>query len=69
MKRKVSLDEVAYIGDDINCKELLEAVGLAACPANAVEEIKRISNIIRLSKRGGEGAVREFVEVILGWRK
>jgi len=68
-KEGISLDEVAYIGDDINCKELLEAVGLSACPANAVEEIKRIPNIIRLSKRGGEGAVREFVEVILGWRK
>lgn len=68
-KEGISLDEVAYIGDDINCKELLEAVGLSACPANAVEGIKRIPNIIRLSKRGGEGAVREFVEVILGWRK
>ena len=63
-KENISLDEVAYIGDDINCKELLENVGLAACPANAVEEIKNIPNIIHLSKKGGEGAVREFIDFI-----
>jgi 3-deoxy-D-manno-octulosonate 8-phosphate phosphatase KdsC-like HAD superfamily phosphatase len=56
---------VVYIGDDINCKELLQSVGIAACPSNAIDEIKNIPNITRLSKRGGEGAVREFVEKIL----
>ncbi len=63
-KENITLDEVAYIGDDINCKELLESVGLSACPANALEEIKNIPNIIKLSKCGGDGAVREFVEII-----
>lgn len=61
----ISLDEVAYIGDDINCKELLLSVGIAACPSNALEEIKNIPNIIKLSKAGGEGAVREFVQLVL----
>lgn len=61
----ISLDEVAYIGDDINCKELLSHVGLAACPANALDEIKNIPNIIKLSKSGGDGAVREFVEMFI----
>ncbi len=65
-KESISLDEVAYIGDDINCKELLQSVGLAACPANALEEIQNIPNIIKLSKSGGDGAVREFVEKIVG---
>ncbi len=64
-KENISLEEVAYIGDDINCKELLENVGLAACPKNAVDEIKHIPNIIHLSQKGGEGAVREFVNKIL----
>lgn len=64
-KENISLDEVAYIGDDINCKELLQSVGIAACPANALDEIKNIPNIIKLSKNGGDGAVREFVEKIL----
>jgi len=60
-KENISLSEVAYIGDDINCKELLENVGLAACPANALEDVKNIPNIIKLSKKGGEGVVREFI--------
>lgn len=64
-KEGITLDEVAYIGDDINCKELLEAVGVAACPKNATTRIKNIPNIIELSKNGGDGAVREFVEMLL----
>ncbi len=60
-----SLDQVAYIGDDINCLELLKNVGIAACPNNAVSVVKRIPNIIQLSKCGGEGALREFVELLL----
>ena len=61
---KVTLNEVAYIGDDVNCFELLSNVGIA-CPNNAVTKIKSIPNIIHLQKNGGEGVVREFVELIL----
>lgn len=64
-KENISLHEVAYIGDDINCLELLSSVGVAACPLNAVDKIKQIPHIICLNKAGGEGAVREFVELIL----
>ena len=64
-KVNVSLDEVAYIGDDINCFQLLSHVGISACPGNAVKEIKLIPNIIQLERNGGEGVVREFVELIL----
>tara|TARA_B100000902_G_C27197501_1_gene857263 strand:- start:74 stop:1222 length:1149 start_codon:yes stop_codon:yes gene_type:complete len=60
-----SLDEVAYIGDDINCFGLLSKVGVAACPNNAVAKIKSIPNIIQLKKNGGDGVVREFVELLL----
>ena len=64
-KQGISLKEVAYIGDDINCLNLLSAVGLSACPANALEKVKAIPGIVQLNKSGGEGAVREFVELIL----
>ena len=64
-KENISFDEVAYIGDDINDKELLEMAGFSACPKNATSEIKKIPNIIRLEKNGGDGAVREFIEIIL----
>ncbi len=63
-KEEISLEEVAYIGDDINCKKLLINVGIAACPSNAVDEITNIPNIIKLSKHGGSGAVREFIELL-----
>lgn len=61
----ITLEEVAYIGDDINCSELLSAVGFAACPSNALPKIKNINNIIHLEKKGGEGVFREFVSKIL----
>ncbi|WP_298542632.1 acylneuraminate cytidylyltransferase [uncultured Aquimarina sp.] len=64
-KEGIEIDNVAYIGDDINCLELLSAVGLSACPSNALEKIKNIPGIIQLSKKGGEGVVREFYEEIL----
>ena len=61
----ITLDNVAYIGDDVNCFELLSAVGLAACPADALDAIKNIPGIIQMKKKGGEGCVREFVEMIM----
>lgn len=64
-KLGIGMDEVAYIGDDINCYDLLCAVGRAACPADALDKISSIPGIIHLTRRGGEGAVREFVEMIL----
>lgn len=60
-----NLSEVAYIGDDVNCYELLSEVGIAACPANSTRKIKGIQNILHLEKKGGEGVFREFVEEIL----
>ena len=65
-KENIFLKEVAYVGDDVNCFELLSNIGFAACPNNAVEKIKLIPNIIQLEKNGGEGVVREFIELILG---
>jgi len=64
-KENISLNQVAYIGDDINCKELLANVGFAACPHDAVNEIKNIPNISVLENDGGKGVVREFIDLIL----
>ena len=64
-KMGISLDETAYIGDDINCKELLQAVGFAACPNDAVNSIKAMPNIHILKKKGGKGCVRELCDIIL----
>lgn len=68
-KENITIQEVAYIGDDVNCISLLEAVGVAACPANALPAVKKIKGIIHLDKKGGDGAVREFIDLLLdkGW--
>ena len=64
-KENITLDEVAYIGDDVNCFSLLSNVGIAACPNNAVPKIKAIPNIMQLKRNGGDGVVREFVDLFL----
>lgn len=64
-KEGIGLDSVAYIGDDVNCIDLLKSVGCAACPSDAVEAVKAIDGIYVLSSSGGNGAVREFVELLL----
>jgi N-acylneuraminate cytidylyltransferase len=58
----ISLQETAYIGDDVNCIELLSAVGLAACPADADVKVKSLPGIKVMKMKGGEGCVREFIE-------
>ena len=55
-----NFSEIAYIGDDINCLGLLSKVGVAACPSNAVNQIKSVPGIIQVDKKGGDGAFREF---------
>ena len=61
----IGLDEVAYIGDDINCYNLLVSVGIKACPHDACEYVKNIPGIYVMKKKGGEGCVREFIDFIL----
>ncbi len=57
----ISLEQVAYLGDDLNDMQVLEAVGLSACPSSAPKYVQKIVDKV-LIKKGGEGAFREFVE-------
>lgn len=61
----IELSDVAYIGDDINDIILLKVVGWAGVPSSAPEYIQELANV-KLSKKGGEGVFREFVENIMG---
>ena len=63
-KLKIKTEQVAYIGDDINDIEVLDAVGLSASPNSSPDYIKAHAQLT-LKKNGGEGAFREFVEIIL----
>lgn len=60
----ISLEDVAYIGDDLGDYQLLKKVGVAGAPHNASDYIKDVAQIVT-SKSGGDGAFREFVETIL----
>tara|TARA_B110000459_G_scaffold203531_1_gene260389 strand:- start:1351 stop:1881 length:531 start_codon:yes stop_codon:yes gene_type:complete len=60
----VLLSEVAFIGDDINDIPLLKKVGLSATPHNAPKYVKDVVDL-KLNINGGDGAFREFVEVII----
>lgn len=66
LMRKYNLDysEIAYVGDDLPDICVLEKVGFAFCPSDAVEEVKQICLFVS-SKEGGKGAVREFCNFIL----
>ena len=61
----ISLQNVCYVGDDINDIDLLCEVGLAACPANARPEVKAIPHIMQLTRNGGDGAIRELCDKLL----
>ena len=60
----IEYNNIAYIGDDINDVQILERVGFAACPNDAILECKKIVKYV-CQKDGGNGCVREFVDCIL----
>ena len=64
-KMGIGLDEVCYVGDDINDIDLLSAVGLPCCPPNARPEVLALPGIRVLKTPGGHGAVREIADAIL----
>lgn len=66
-KYEISFEEIAYMGDDLPDICILEKVALKGCPADAVDEVKKVANFVS-SKNGGHGAVREFCDYILKGR-
>ena len=56
--------EFAYIGDDLFDLGVMKRVGFAACPADAVEDVKAISDYVS-KYDGGRGCVREIIEMVL----
>jgi 3-deoxy-D-manno-octulosonate 8-phosphate phosphatase (KDO 8-P phosphatase) len=60
-------EEIAYVGDDEPDLPVLRLVGFSAAPASAVESVKKSVDYVCRCK-GGEGAVREVVELLCGAR-
>jgi N-acylneuraminate cytidylyltransferase len=62
--RNIKLENVCYVGDDINDLDVIKRVGYGCCPADAMPQIKENAKYIAMAK-GGEGVIREVVDKIL----
>ena len=63
-ERQLDASQVLFIGDDMPDYTVMQWVGLACCPSDAVSDIVQISSYISAAK-GGEGCVREVIEKVL----
>lgn len=63
-RNSISLEEIAYVGDDLNDLPAMELVGVSFAVANAAQDVKDAASFTT-AKSGGTGAVREIIETIL----
>jgi N-acylneuraminate cytidylyltransferase len=63
-QRSIPVEEVIYIGNDLNDLPCFPLVGFSAVPANALPEMKRAADLV-LRKNGGYGAVRELCDILI----
>lgn len=63
-ERGLTLENVSYMGDDLPDVCILEKVGLACCPNDAVDEVRNICDFVS-KKNGGRGAIRELCDFVL----
>lgn len=66
-RHAITLDEVAFVGDDLPDLACLRVVGMPVCVSNAVPEVRDACTVV-LERTGGRGAVREFAELLLAAR-
>ena len=60
----IDLQNVAYVGNDINDKEVIKISGVTFCPSDSHESILNISNHV-LKTKGGDGVIRELLDLII----
>jgi 3-deoxy-D-manno-octulosonate 8-phosphate phosphatase (KDO 8-P phosphatase) len=64
VRRGLDREQVAYLGDDVNDLPAFGVVGLSGCPADAMDAVKAVADLV-LVQPGGHGAFREFAEFLL----
>ncbi|MCC7104111.1 MAG: HAD hydrolase family protein [Chloroflexi bacterium] len=67
-RQELTLEETAYVGDDVHDVEVMRHVGLAVAVADATRRAREAAHIVTHA-RGGEGAVRELCELILDYQQ
>ncbi|MFA6570360.1 MAG: HAD-IIIA family hydrolase [Bacteroidota bacterium] len=63
-KLTLLMENILYIGDDVNDLQAIKAAGVGACPADSVINVKEAADYI-CTEKGGKGAIREIIEKIL----
>lgn len=61
--RAIEINEIAYVGNDINDLEAMNIAGVTFCPSDAHERIKAVSDVL-LKSKGGDGVVREIFDCL-----
>ena len=64
LENNIELQQVAFVGNDINDKKAMDTVGITLCPADAHDSIKAISDHV-LKTKGGDGVIRELLDLII----
>lgn len=64
LRKNLSSEQIAYIGDDVNDIEIMKVVGLSACPNDAISFAKNQADYL-CENKGGNGAFRELAELII----
>ncbi|SFV71063.1 3-deoxy-D-manno-octulosonate 8-phosphate phosphatase [hydrothermal vent metagenome] len=64
LKLNLKMDNVATIGDDLNDLSMLKSSKMSFVPRDASPYVDRVATVI-LNKKGGEGAVREMIEILI----
>ena len=67
-KQSVSLEDVIYVGNDVNDIDTMKIVGYAVCPKDAHPQIKKIANHV-LNSNGGYGVIRELTDKVINPNK
>ena len=67
-KYEIPLEKMAYMGDDVNDVDALKSVGFSAAPSDGIQEVCEAVHYV-CEKKGGEGAVREVIDMILSAKR
>lgn len=63
-RHEILLEEIAYIGDDLNDIDCMSICGLSACHIDAIDEVRNVADYV-CQNYGGNGAVREFINYVI----
>jgi 3-deoxy-D-manno-octulosonate 8-phosphate phosphatase (KDO 8-P phosphatase) len=63
-RQNIPLNRICFVGDDVNDLPAFAIAGMSAAPANAQPAVLAAATV-RLAQRGGDGAVRELIELVL----